>query len=475
MPQAQTVAVPKRWPLVTSLQNRTSADVVANPSILKDARLVNAYAELNPQTSEYDVEKRPGLSPVLYNTPTGGRGIYNWQGTVYHVSGTELYKNGAPFQVVAFAEQVYFTEIKSTPPVLFMDDGVIAYYTDGTALTQVVDPNFPASRVPGSVYLDGTLYVFTNAGGQTAAIFGSKNLDDPSTWDPLNKIIVRIEPDIGVSMYKHLIYIVAFKQWTTEFFYDAQNTTGSPLGPIQGAEIPFGCAHFGSIQDIDGIKIWATSNKKLAPQVMRLDQLQPTIISTPPVERLISSLNSTSSVASFSIKVAGHRFYGLIYRNVNVCLVYDLDQQLWYLWNDSSGNYWPVTGASYNFSGQKLVQLESGNVHVVDADYVYPNDFGNLTTVDIYAPTFDLGTRRRKALNMLYFNADQTPGSVIGVRVSDNDYQSFGNFRYVDLGQSRPALDKCGTFRRRVLNIRHSCNYPLRMRSCEFQVDLGTL
>lgn len=474
--QAQSVAIPKRWPLVTPLQNRYALNFASDISQLKDARLVNCYAELDPVTQEYYVEKRPGLSAPIFNTPGGGRGVYNWQGTIYSVSGNNLYKNGALFSALAFTGLVTFTEIKSVPPLLFFDDGVnTAHFTDGTTVTAIVDPNFPVSRVRGAVYLDGTLYVMTNAGPQTAAIFGSKNFDDPSTWDPLNKIIAQIEPDSGVAIYKHLLYTIAYKQWTTEVFYDAGNTTGSPLGPVQAALIPFGCVHSGGIQDIDGMLIWPTSNKQVSPQVMMLNQLQAQMISTPPVERLLSTMNATSTVRSFAIKVAGHRFYGLTYENMNLTLVYDLDQNLWYLWGDSAGNYYPAIGQSYDFTGDRLIQLESGVIHEIDADYIFPTDNGSIITTDIYTSNINLGTRRRKSLNEMYFNFDRVPGSTLQVRCSNDDYQSWTNFRSVDLGKQKPRLTNCGTFDRRAYHFRHACSYPLRGTAVDLALDIGTL
>lgn len=472
MPQAQSVVVPTRFPLFTSVENRAD-------TLLKDAKLINAYAYYDQKIEDFWVEKRPGLSAPVYALNAGGLGMYNWKGTIYAVANGNVYKNGVVLSAISTggAFPFKFTEIPAATPKLFFDNGSFAYFTDGTTVTAVTDPNFPASRVSGfSAFLDGTLYVMSNAGGTNAAIFGSKNQNDPSAWDPLNKIIAQIEPDPGVALVKHLNYIMAFKQWTVEFFYDVGNQTGSPLGPLQNSLIPFGCVHASSIQNIDGIKIWATYTQNGAPQIARLDGMTPSIVSSPEVERIIATMNITSTVQSFAVKVGGRRFYGLTYVNANVTLVLDLDQNFWYPWLDPSNNFLDWTSQAADFGGNRLVQLAgAGSIYITDADYIYPNDNGAIPTVDLYTPSTDLGIDRRKTLNMLYFVGSQQPGSIAQVRYSDDDFQSWSNFREVDLSKSKPFLDRNGTFQRRAYNIRHQRNTSLRLRALGLQLDLGTL
>jgi hypothetical protein len=73
------------------------------------------------------------------------------------------------------------------------------------------------------------------------------------------------------------------------------------------------------------------------------------------------------------------------------------------------------------------------------------------------------------------FNADQTDGSVLYVRASEDDYQTWSNFRKVDLSKKRPILTGLGTFYRRAYHFRHYCNTKFRIRSVDLQMDIGTL
>lgn len=455
----------QRLPLVATLGNR---DLTTN----RDSRLVNCYAERDPEREGFWIEKRVGLLTQSHFAGAGN-GVYNWAGNVYSVYGGTLYKNGTSLGAVDSSNGVYrFVQIRGSPGRLVLGNGVKAYWTDGTVLTQITDPNFPAAFVKGWAYLDGTLYVMD----QQANIWGSQNLDDPTVWNGLNFIIARIEPDLGVALAKQLVYVIALKQWTTEVFYDAANAApGSPLGPVQGAKAPYGCVNADSVQEIDDTLYWLAANRQTSPQIVRMANLQVTPVSSPQVERLLGTSN-LSQVYSWVLKRGGHSFYGITLLTSNTTLVYNITENLWDQYTDVNENFWPISSMSFDGSYNHIAQhVSAGNLYQVDSDFVYPNDDGVVVPVDIYTPNETFGQDRRKMLSMMRFNADQYNGSVLQVRVSDDDYQSWSNFRTVDLSRKRPILTNCGTFYRRAWNFRHASNTPLRIRSVDLQMELGTL
>ena len=573
--QLPSVAVPPRIPLVTTIQNRDA-------SFLKDARLVNAFAELEPVSEEYKVEKRPGLS--AYQTKTGnGLGTYNWNGVIYAVFGTTLFKDGVSLGAVDGSSKYLFEELMGTG-WLVLNNGAAAYYTDGTTLTafanflptlagnfivgnryvivaagttdftalgagdnnpgtsftstglgdplttgqaalgaehiavggdyeistvgttdftlvgaasntvgvrfvatgvasgtgSVLGINFPLSHVKGWAYLDGTLYVMD----EDAKIYGTSTLpyggiggfDDPRLWDPLNLIVARTAVGQGVALSRHLSYVVAFKSNSTEFFYDAGNETGSPLAPVQGAYSVHGCASADSLQDIKDTLLWITTAIESAPQIARLDDLKVAVISTPPIDRAIRAADFSSTL-SWNMEHGGHRFYGVTVEGINLTLVYDLDQFLWYQWTDEDGNYWPLVDTCRGPTLQtSIAQHESnGKLYYTAAEYLYPTDDGTIVPVYVYTPNFDGDTDRRKTLSMMYFKGDQVPGSTLYVSVSDDDYTTWSTERAVDLSVKRPLLPNCGTFTKRAWRFRHESATKFRMDAVAIQVDLGTL
>ena len=472
MPQAQTVDLPKRLPLVITPENR---DYTTD----KDSKLVNCYMERLADGS-YWLYKRMGLA-VDSQPPGGaatGAGAYNWLGNIYTIFGNTLYKDGVAVSgtldttngVYKFSSclDLYTPNVKK----LQMGNGVKAYnYDAANGLVLINDAQFPATFVKGWAYLDSVTYVATAA----AAIQGSEP-DDPVSWDALNVIYAAIEPDLGVGLTKQLVYVIFMKQWSTEVFYDAENAAGSALSPVQGAKVNYGCVTADSIVYIDGILIWACTNQSSGTQVIKMEGLKAEIISTPAIDRLLREGDFTTTYA-FLHKDVGHRFYILTLTVTNITLVYDLESRMWSQWTDVDGNYFPFVAATYDDTTRNhILQHESdGQLYLMDQSYY--DDAGDVITVDIVTPNFDGETNRRKQLNVMKFVADQVPGSILKVRKNDHDYTTdkWSNFRNVDLGTKQPMLTNCGSFVRRSYHMQHQSPTAFRLKAIELQLDLGTL
>lgn len=454
---------PLRLPLIVAASNR-------DETTDRDARLVNGFIE---QLSEADVwvYKRPGLSVYSTVTAATGGGLVNWRGNIYSIWGATLYKDGVAVSgTLDTTNGVYtFSFVLGAVPKLFMQNGVKAYtYDTAGGLVQVTDVDYPATTVKGSAYLDGTTYVMT----ATAAIQGS-GINDPTSWAALNSIIAQIEPDGGVAMTKQLVYVIALKGWSTEVFYDVGNPTGSPLGVVQGAKINLGCRHQDTVREIEGALLWVCQTKEGGLGVAIMDSLKARVISTPSVDRLLQQADFTT-VYSWTAKIIGHRFYALTIVNKNITMVYDLNSQQWFQWADANGNYLPIIAATYTTDQQNIVQHAS-NGKVYKLEMTNYTDESDLITVDLYTPNYDAQTRKWKYLHNLDIIADRTTGSRLQIRKSDDDYQTWSNFREVDLGKDYPSLVNCGRFKRRAYHMRHACNTALRIKAVELGLDIGVL
>jgi hypothetical protein len=460
---SQQPDLPKRWSLDVKPENRDT-------STAKDARLVNGYVE-KIRDKEYQIYKRPGL--LEYADIGGvGFGVFNWLGDIYSVFGGALYKNGSSLGAVNAGGGVYrFDQVLGGTPKLVLGNGLYAYTYDGTTLTQIIDADFPAAFVKGWAYLNGTLYV----GRPDAGIQGS-DINVPANWDPLNVIIAQIEPDKGVALSKQLVYVVMLKQWTVELFYDAGNATGSPLGRVEGATVSLGCAHQDTVRQLDGMMFWAATTRYSAYQVAMMEQLKADIVSTDPVERLLLHADPSSGVYSWATKIGGHKFYVLTFVANNLTLVYDATEKRWAQWTDSAGNYFPIVDATFDSSGNRIVQhATNGKLYKLDPEYY--NDDGQPIQVDIYTQNLDGGVRVSKHLERMTFISDQVKGSTLNVRSNDADYDAkqWTNFRPVNLGVAFPYLQNCGTFKRRAYHFQHRSNTPLRLEAIDLSMSLGSL
>lgn len=506
-PQAQTVDIPKRLPLLNPLQNRQSS----NP-LFKDARLINCYGEYDAQDEAWAIFKRPGLSQnVIFAGSGTGQGIhFSPSGNTFYASGGNIYCNNLIWNAnTTFA-------LGTTTPLSIEDvsePGALQYtgviepgftgltlykYAHGTSnWTQTavtIGNNLPLT--PGIVYEDTAAYVMD----VTGSIWGS-NDGDPTTWNALNVILAGSTSDLGMGLAKQLSYIIAFKQNAAQVFYDAGNATGSPLSPVPDATIPYGCLNGFSISTIDNLVFWVTYNPDASPQVAMLSNLTPQIISNPAIERILSTIQFVLANAinpgsgypvfgglwSFCFRKAGHTFYVLTCAVLNITLAYDIGQNLWYIWTDVNGNYWPVfkvanqlqiinsTASAVSPALALAQQSATGNLYQIDDCYTYPTDYGTLPIMDIYTPNYDGGTVRRKYIRDMYFVGDKVP-TKLKLRFSDDDYQNWSNFTEVDLNTAKPRSGDQGTAeQRRAYNFRYQAPYGFRMKYVDMQVDIGTL
>lgn len=282
------------------------------------------------------------------------------------------------------------------------------------AVTKVTSANYPTTTVSGLVYLDGTFYVATSNG----KIWGSA-IEDPTTWSALNYTSAEIEPDGLVAIEKSLNYLVAFGQWTTEFFYDAGNPTGSPLSSVPNAFFTVGCASGTSVVRMENEVVWMSQTIQRGRQIMSLSGFTPSIISTPEVDRILNS-DDLATVYAFSIKISGSVFYVITLKTSAKTLVYDFSTKQWHFWTSmtaqaaksvttitSSNAVATVTQTAHGYADGDLITISgaspaayngSFNITYVDANtYTYPVPLGTASPAT--------GTITAMGYTESYFNA----------------------------------------------------------------------
>lgn len=469
MSQIDHVLLPPRIPLVVQPENR-------NHTVNKDAKILNCFIEVD-KNGELHIFKRPGLMEAAAGVAALGRGLFYWQGDDYAIFGDKLYRNA--IQVATGLDTTNgnyrFDSILGSNPKIILTNGVKTYSynsTDGLSLDfNTIDSDFPPLAVKGWAYLNGFSYVMT----ASAVIQQSElnNVDTITSWNPVNFVTAQIEPDSGVFLTKQLVYVVALKQWTVEYFFDAGNETGSSLSPVQGMKVNYGCVSGDSVQRVNDTLLFMCNSQTASNQIAMLYQGQITIVSTPAIDRLLATADLTT-IYSWQLAINGHSFYVVTIKADNLTLVYDINQDLWCQWTDENGNYLPIVASSYDIDGLHLLQHETnGKIYFCDSSFY--TDAGAPIVVDIYTPIFDAGSYNKKHMNRLRVIADQQPGSFINIRHSDNDYQTWSNFRRIKLSRQNPTLINLGTFRKRAFHIRHKSNSPFRIRALEGSFDLGVL
>lgn len=462
----------------------------------KDAYFKNCYPEryiggqLNSQeANRYYLTKRPGLGTATHAHASGtGRGMYIWQNNLYYVIGSDLYKNGTDIGNLNAGTNMCYFEIMgggSTSEKLIIVDNqnVFSVESDDTVTQHAVGGEEPEAQIGtvagGVANLDGYLFICDTDGkilhnddqNETAA-----NVD----WGDASIISANVYADQLKGIVRHLNYIVAIGEWSTEFFYNAGNTTGSVLDRAEGTVIRYGTANFDTVWQDENIVVWVARSRDGGHVVLTLDGLTPKIVSTKPIERILNEESDITDAYAYGIRIEGHIFYILNLPNADKTLVFSLTDNMWSEWTtqeSATEKMWQMVSmrGDVNSSGATVfygLHVSNGDVYPFDPDNYQDNSED--IKVKVVTDKIDFGTNQIKQLYRLYLLGDRTTASsTVSLRWTDDDYQNWSNSYDSDL-QYTPQWGPLGSFSRRAFELTHEDNQPLRWEALECILRVGS-
>jgi hypothetical protein len=181
--------------------------------------------------SEGQLISSPGITQ-LATGPGADRGAWVWKGVCYRVMGTKLVS-------VSGAATVILGDVGAGGPVAFtqsfdrigINSGNRLYYWNGSALSQVTDPDL--GSVIDLQWVDG--YFMTTDGDSLVVT----ELNDPYAVDPLKYGSAEVDPDPIMCLRKVRGEIYALGRYSIENFQN-RGGTGFPFTRNPGGYIPKG-------------------------------------------------------------------------------------------------------------------------------------------------------------------------------------------------------------------------------------------
>lgn len=118
----------------------------------------------------------------------------------------------------------------------------------------------------------------------------------------------------------------------------------------------------------------------------------------------------------------------------------------------------------------ELIQDIDGNIYTFDPEVYEDNDI----PIDVHIRTalVDGGANQKKFFSKLEVVSDRIDTEVL-MRYTGDDYQSWTNYRAVNLSPKRSVLHRLGQDRRRAFELRHTDNTPLRLEALELTLEVG--
>lgn len=305
-----------------------SAYVTRSPNAA-DNRMINLFPEIVPEGGKESafLTRTPGLR-LLATVGSGPiRGLWNYGGSGYVVSGNELYKINTSYTATLIGA------VGGIGPVSMTDNGTQLFiacngpswiYDSSTNLvSQITDVDFPGAKTVG--YLDG-YFVFNPPTTQQIWI---TQLFDGFDIDALDFASAEGAPDgvVGLICDHREVWVLGTN--SVEVWYNAGNQD-FPLDRIQGAFNEIGCVATYSIAKLDNGIFWLGADARGQGIVYRASGYTGQRISTHAVEWQIQSYGDISDAIAYTYQQDGHSFYVLTFPSAGKTWVFDVATEAWH-------------------------------------------------------------------------------------------------------------------------------------------------
>lgn len=199
--------------------------------------------------------------------------------------------------------------------------------------------------VPGITYINGYFSVMDVNG-----VIWTSASDDPTTWDALDFVTAQFENGAGRALVQSANLNVALKEWSTEFFYDRQDSqVGSPFSPVDNGFTRVGCASGTSAAYVGPGVAWIAQTKQEGRSAYFMVGTEQQRISTPDIDRILNG-DDLATVYAYGLELDGHPLYVLTLVTSGITLVYDLTTKLWGQWTSYTAGS-PVSVTSITRDG----------------------------------------------------------------------------------------------------------------------------
>lgn len=463
----------------------------------KDQRFVNCFPE-SRKTEQTEITKtwlikRPAAISYKQFTNSGdpARGVILFNDKMYAAYGSDLYEDdpfgggGTPTSVITFTTYtgtvgMVLGNSSITGDYLFVCDGVEGWVIDSTGtVTQITDLDFPTPHIASPVFLDG--YIILAKGSDLYSCV----VDDPTAWNASNFVSAESFPDAVVGLARQNNQIVAFGSESTEFFYNANNVSGSPFNKNEAALIQIGCASKDTICQTEKYCSFLGQSKSGGYGYWILEGFQPRKVSDEFVERVLNSETTIENTKGYCCRVSGHMFYILNLYTADRTFVYDPDEKLWHEWTSLNNNKFDIDYLTDGNDGFVYGQWNTSG-HVVKLDPTEGADSPDtlqIYTIPVIIRTnrIDMDTINRKRLHSLRVFMDSlTDDYMLVLNMFDDDYVSTvgGIGFFVNKSTNTdtiPIVYRLGQFRRRAFQFTcYSTDPSIRFEAMELCYTEGT-
>lgn len=496
-------------PLATSYNERGVAGFTHAVTNSEDQRKINCFYELakNAATGKgtLTLAKRPGVSDSSGGAGWGSSGqdvfliitepnnvfIGKEQGSVapwvISNNGTNIRASSAtvdtnigaaigPTQTPVYIDKTIISGLETVVLQLrslaSATGNRFAYFSSAIATwTQIADVDFTSNTGPGKIeHMDGYAFVLTAAN----TIINS-DVNSLANWTATSFIAKQIVQDNPVGLAKLNNQILAFGDDTVEMFYNAGNTTGSPLLPLRHLHQRIGLiapatdvtnSWIGHYYCIIGRRLFFVGRDSggiKAAGVFAYDGQSFEKVSSPYIDKILSEVVGSSFYSVNTVGYHGQKAMAILITSPNATsqrwLMFYPDWKEWFEWTSSV--FSPIN------SGEHFLPCGTG---LKDKIYNFPStdNWQDNAVSYPWSTQFKLPTNgaSRKFMPMYGVDADtDTSANSLTVEISTDDSKTFSTLGTIDQTQDRKVLFRGGSFRKAHIRLGNTNARPTRIHN----------
>lgn len=292
-------------------------------------RIVNGYAQEappeRPRGQAAQLVRAPGIAAFADTDEQEVRGGILLGDLLFMVAGASLYSltQGGALTELSGAS------ITGNGPVRIATNGTdiliapgngAGFASDGSTVAEITDATFTDGGGADPAFLDGYL-VLRRPG--TARFFNSGL--NALTWNALDITTADGAPDDLVGLMVSNREIILPGETSTEVWYNAANSPGSPFSRSPGGFHELGCAAGASLANQDNSTLMLASDltfRRLAGSWQRVSQHG--------IESIVQRMSQRSDCYAIPYRQEGHHFVAWTFPNAGRTLVLDLNTGEWH-------------------------------------------------------------------------------------------------------------------------------------------------
>jgi hypothetical protein len=367
-------------------------------------------------------------------------------------------------------------EHNANSELAIVDGAFIYIYNYGTSVFAKPNPQ-PVGQPTSIVFLDQYFVVTLN----NSFYFALSGLNDGMTWDPVQLGAAEASPDLLLSAWAMHRQLYLFGELTTEIWYDA-GTTPFPFQTTSGV-IDWGLQAVDSVAQIADTIVWLGRHKQGSPggRVIAASGLEAVPISTPALEALWRSYDTTADAFGFSYQMDGHNFYGITFLAGGETFVYDFMTQLWHERSSYGLGAWRTREVVRFINRLIATDRLTGNLYTLSSDAHDEN--GEHIVWSRRSPHY-WAERKRLVVHQLEVEFEEgvvgaeSDAPIVQLRISRDGGHTWGNWITATLGMTgerftRAIWRRLGQMRDAVFEVQGSTNVKVAMIGASAEITTG--